>query len=272
MNLIEIGLAFVEGLALILSPCILPVLPLVLATSVEGGKRRPYGIIIGFVLSFSLFVLASRKLVALLGLDLDLIKNGSLILLVLFGLILLSSKLSAKFSALTQGAANLGNQLASSSSKDGLLSGIVIGSMIGLVWTPCSGPILAAVLVQVIRQQTDVAGYFIILSFAIGAGVPMLIIALTGRKIMQRLGFFTRHAEGVRKAFGVLIILSVIYIASGVDAQTLLSSRQNVPTTGNLALQEDLAQPYPAPEFAGIETWLNSPPLTMQSLKGKVVL
>ena len=271
MNPVEIGLAFLEGVALIVSPCILPVLPLVLAASAEGGRRRPYGIIIGFVLSFSLFALASRYIVTALGVDLDVIKNVSLVLLVLFGLVLLSSKLSEKFSALTQGAANFGNRLASHS-KDGLFSGILIGSLIGLVWTPCSGPILAAVLVQVIRQQSDIAGYFIILSFAIGAGVPMLIIALSGRSIMKKLGFFTRHAEAVRRAFGVLIILSVAYIASGVDAQTWFMDYRPSQQKEAVALEEGLASPYPAPEIADIESWLNSPPLTMQSLKGKVVL
>ncbi|MHB1291692.1 MAG: cytochrome c biogenesis protein DipZ [Sulfuricella sp.] len=272
--IIDIGLAFLEGLALIVSPCILPVLPLVLAASVEGGRRRPYGIIIGFVLAFSLFALASRQIVVALGIDLDIIKNASLVLLALFGLVLLSSKLSDKFSSLTQGAANFGNELASLGGE-GLFSGVLIGALIGLVWTPCAGPILAAVLVQVIRQETDFAGNLIIVSFAIGAGVPMFIIALTGRKVMNKLGFLTRHAEAVRRGFGVLILLSVAYIASGVDAQSLLTTRSTKveqQPAGELVLREGLATPYAAPEFAGIEAWLNSNPLTMQKLKGKVVL
>jgi len=269
---IDIGLAFLEGLALIVSPCILPVLPLVLAASVEGGRRRPYGIIIGFVLAFSVFAILARKIVLALGIDLDVIKNASLVLLAVFGLVLLSSKLSDKFSSLTQGAANFGNQLASRGGE-GLLSGVLIGALIGLVWTPCAGPILAAVLVQVIRQQSDLAGNLIIVSFALGAGVPMLIIALTGRKIMKKLVFVARHAEAVRRGFGVLILLSVVYIASGVDVQSLLATRTETQRpAGELALQDGLSTPYAAPEFAGIEAWLNSPPLTMQGLKGKVVL
>ncbi len=272
MNTVDIGLAFLEGLALIVSPCILPVLPLVLATSATGGRRRPYGIIIGFVLAFSLFAMAARELVSLLGLDLDVVKEASLVLLALMGLVLLSEKLSEKFSALTQGAANLGNELASARGE-GLLGGIVIGALIGLVWTPCAGPILAAVLVQVIRQETDLAGNLVILSFGIGAGIPMLAIALTGRRIMSRLGFFARHAEAVRKGFGVLILLAVGYIASGANIESLFMKTGKPETPrGELVLQEGLDKPYAAPEFAEIERWLNSEPLTMQGLRGKVVL
>ena len=273
MNAIDIGLAFIEGLALIASPCILPVLPLVLAASSDGGRRRPYGIIIGFVAAFTLFALASRKLVLLLGIDLDVIKNVSLVLLALFALVLLSSKLSEKFSTLTQGLADVGNRLAPAGAQGGLFSGIVLGSLIGLVWTPCAGPVLAAVLVQVIRQQSDIASYFTIFAFAIGAGVPMLVIALTGRKLMNKLGFLARHAETIRRIFGVLILLAVTYIASGADMQTWFVSG-NKPATTHVAtgLQDGLPQPYPAPGFTGIEAWPNGQPLTMAQLKGKVVL
>ena len=140
MHLIELGLAFFEGLALIASPCILAVLPLVLSASIEGGRRRPFGIIVGFVLAFTAFALLSRKLVMFLGINLDIIKYGSLVFLALFGSVLLSERLSEKFSALTQHFASAGNSL-SIEAKDGFFSGIVIGAFIGLVWTPCAGPI-----------------------------------------------------------------------------------------------------------------------------------
>ena len=271
---IEPILSFFEGLALIASPCILPVLPLVLSASVDGGRKRPFGIIIGFVLAFTVFALASRKLVAALGIDLDIIKKGSLFFLAFFALVLLSEKLSEKFSALTQRTANIGGSI-STGNQDGLFSGIVIGALIGLIWTPCAGPILAAVLVQVIRQESDLASLFIIVPFAVGAGIPMLIIALTGRSAISKLGFFTRHAESVRKTFGIIILLAVAFIASGIDPQSFFgSSKQPVLSNSQevTGLTDGLDKSYPAPDFTGIQTWLNSKPLTMAELKGKVVL
>ncbi len=274
MNNFEIGLSFLEGLALIASPCILPVLPLVLGASVDGGKRRPFGIIVGFVLAFTAFAMLSRKLVGALHIDLDYIKYGSLIFLALFGVVLLSEKLSAIFSGATQRFANTGSKLAANA-KDGFFSGILIGMFIGLIWTPCAGPILAAVLVQIIRQESDLSALFLVASFALGAGVPMLIISLTGRKIMSKLGFLTSHAEKVRKTFGIIILLAVSFIASGIDPQSLFQGKDSVTTQASAQindLQDALSEPYQAPELKGIEAWINSNQLTMKELKGKVVL
>ena len=269
MHALDIGLAFLEGLALIASPCILPVLPLVLSASAAGGRQRPFGIIVGFVVAFSAFVLAARQIVAALHIDLDIIKYVSLGLLFLLGLVMLSEKLSQKFATLTQGLANTGANL--SGGGEGFIGGIAIGALIGLVWTPCAGPILAAVLVQVIRQQTSLQGIAVTLSFALGAGVPMLLIALMGRTIVARAGFLSKHAEAARKIFGILIMVSVLWLAFAPD----LSAAPGDPAPssgGSLTLEDGLAKPYPAPEFTGIATWLNSPPLTMAGLKGKVVL
>ena len=138
--------------------------------------------------------------------------------------------------------------------------------LIGLVWTPCAGPFLAAVLVQVIRQENDLQALFLIAAFAFGAGVPMLIISLTGRQIISKLGFFTNHGEAVRKIFGVIILLAVGFIASGASVKSIMEEK-TMPIGSQIGLINPLETPYSAPEFAGIEAWLNSEPLTMASLK-----
>jgi cytochrome c biogenesis protein CcdA/thiol-disulfide isomerase/thioredoxin len=275
----EIFWAFLEGIGLILSPCILPVLPLVLSTSIDGGKARPFGIIAGFIVAFSSFVLLSRQLVEAFHVNTDSIRNGSLALLFVLGVVLLFDKLSESFSALTQGAADFGGKFGAGN-EGGFVSGVVIGCLIGLVWTPCAGPILAAVLVQVLRQQTDLQSVFVTVGFALGAGIPMFIIAMTGRSMMKRFGFLTRHTVAVRKIFALLIILSAVYLAFGSNLQSLFQRPEPavvkvsapVETQFVAQLEKPLDNPYPAPPLAGIQAWVNSKPLILSELKGKVVL
>lgn len=279
MHIVEIGLSFIEGLALIASPCILPVLPLVLSTSVDGGHKRPFGIISGFIIAFTIFALLSRELISIFHFNLDYIKYGSLALLILLGITMLSETLFNEFNKITQNLATVGTTL-SSNAGQGYLSGVFIGILIGLVWTPCAGPVLAAALVQIIRQQNNLSAFFLIIAFAVGAGLPMLIIALTGRKIINKLKIFNTHSSIVHKVLGTLILVTAVFIGSNFGSATILASAPTAPeyvanTVLGDKLQNALDTPYQAPEFALNEEWLNTPnnaPLTIKDLKGKVVL
>jgi cytochrome c biogenesis protein CcdA len=272
IDLLNMGLAFIEGLALVASPCILPILPIILSASIEGSRKRPYGIILGFVLSFALFTFFSRQLVLLFGIDLNVVRNVSFGLLIFLGLIMISSYLTEKFNQFTQVFANIGFKASQGDDQAGFGSGVIFGALIGLIWTPCAGPILAAVIVQTILQHSNFSSFLTILAFAIGAAIPMLIIILFGRQLSSKFQFFENKAGLLRKLLGVIIIFAVLFMMYGPDLSTVSASAK--VTANNLGdeLEEGIKSPYKAPDPTGITSWVNSEPLTMEQLKGQVVL
>ncbi len=275
-------LAFIEGFALILSPCILPILPIMLSGTMAGGKKRPLGIILGFALTFALFTLFSRFLVQHAGLNLNIIRDIAFALIILFGIILLSDRLSEKFSQSTQKLANLGANITAGQQPHGFFSGLLFGGLVSLIWTPCAGPILAAALIQIALQKTLLNSFIALFMFSLGSVIPMIIIAFAGKKLIDKLGFLKSHSSLLRKIFGVIIIvvtLALAYVSyfrpdffallSAPKTSVMQENKQDNIHSENLI---NALTPYPAPALAGLSHWLNSPALTLSQLKGKVVL
>lgn len=270
--LLTIILGFLEGFSLIISPCILPILPIILAGSLTGAKKRPLGIIAGFTITFALFAFFSRKLVQYSGIDLNLIRYISYAILLLLGLIMLSNYLTEKFSRLVYRLSGIGFTLSTKNTAQGdFLSGFILGGAVAIVWTPCAGPILAAVIVQTVVQKENIISFFTLLAFALGAGIPMLIIAFYGIQIKKTFNFFKKRSSLFRKLQGLIIIASVGFMIYQENTLTTSTIPQSTIRTASY-LQNGLWRPYPAPEISGITTWINSPPLQLATLKGKVVL
>jgi len=268
----QMGFALIEGFALIISPCILPILPIILAGSITGDKKRPFGIIISFVIIFSLFTFFSRKLIQVTHIDISLIRHIAYFILVLFGIIMLSTYLTEQFNRLTNRLVNVGQTLTvANNSEGGFVSGLLFGGLVAIIWTPCAGPILAAIIVQTVIQQSDYMGFLLLIAFAIGAGIPMLIIALFGRAIMENLNFFKKHTLLFRKMVGIIIILSVFYMIYSERTFYSAYASENTNLSG-IRLENGLTRSYAAPPIQGITAWINSPPLQLEALKGKVVL
>ena len=268
--------ALIEGIGLILSPCILPVLPLVLATSATGGSARPFGIITGFIAAFTAFALFSRALIQQTGIDTEVIRHISLILLLGFGVILLFDALGARFMTLTENLARRGaDAITKRDTGGGFTSGVLIGALIGFVWTPCAGPIMAAAIIQVVQAETNLHAAMITLMFVTGAGIPMLALSLFGRGLAHKLGGLKKHTAALRRGTGVVIIIMAALIWSGADVALLTKAPGNVARfdRASTELLYPLENPYDAPAIADIEKWFNTDtPLQLADLKGKVVL
>lgn len=271
---INIVLAFAEGFGLILSPCILPILPIILSTSVTGSKSRPYGIILGFIISFTVLTLTIRAIVGILHIPPDFLRDFAFVILLLLGIIMMSTYLTELFAKWTGKLANVGTGLKSVDKPEGgFWSGIIFGLLIGIIWTPCAGPIIAAVIVQIAIQTTTWQSMITVITFAIGAGVPMLLIALIGRQLLDNIGFLKKHTVLIRKLLGLVIIITVVLLY--ISTETSISFDNGIKATGktlsNHLIDADTFT-YKAPAIAGITAWINSKPLTMQDLRGKVVL
>jgi cytochrome c biogenesis protein CcdA/thiol-disulfide isomerase/thioredoxin len=283
--LILLAIGFVAGIVTALSPCVLPVLPIVLAGGATG--RRPLAIVAGIVVSFTVFTLFAAWLLDLAGLPDDLLRNVAIALLFLVALSLLVPQvadwLARPLQFLTRRSAG---------DRGG---GFLLGASLGLVFVPCAGPVLAAVTVIAARREVGFDSVLLTLAYAAGAAIPMLAIALAGQRAARMV---RARAETVRRISAVLVGAAAVAIALGVDRdlQTVLpgytealqerfersdaarrelreltGGRDPEPAAGGSSTA-GLDDYGPAPEFRGIVRWLNSEPLTLAGLRGRVVL
>ncbi len=201
-----LGFAFLAGIFTVLSPCILPILPAILSAGTAQGKLRPLGIIVGLVCSFTFFTLTLTAIVHATGLSSNLLRYMAILLIFLFGLVMIFPRLSNWFAQITAPVATLGQHLQGKSST-GFIGGMIFGLALGLLWTPCAGPILAAITTLVATHAINLLTVLMTISYSVGAGIPMFLIAYGGSRIIQSSRFLSQHAEGIRQVFGVLMIL-----------------------------------------------------------------
>jgi len=265
-------LGFLEGFALILSPCILPILPVFIAVSLQGGKKRPLGMLLGFVLFFALIIFFSRQLTTFIGINLDWLRYGGYFILMLLGIMMVTGygmdKLTQWLSSWIK--TDVGAQLMQRS-RPGFFSGIILGGLLAVIWTPCAGPILAAVLVQTVIQKADSASFLILLFFAAGAVLPLFVLALYGQKLVKTFDCFKKYLPWWRKILGLLLLISLVYLiffANSVGRTDKTVTGVRVTNT----LLDGLLRPYQAPAISGITTWINSTPVDIAALRGKVIL
>lgn len=296
--------SFLAGLATIFAPCILPILPIVLSAGVTGGKQRPLGIVVGLVASFTFFTLSLSYLTKHLGLDANLLRNMAILVLLLFGIVLLIPRLLEKFEVIVS---RWLPKHQPNTKKNDFLGGTIIGISLGLVWTPCVGPIVASVITLAATSTVSIASVLITAAYALGTSIPLLLITYGGQRLIKHVKSLSQLAPKLQIVFALIMIVTAGTMLLGLDqviqgsliaqlpgsistglTQQLENSElvqsqlkqlrggivSKVPTRSQIV--EGASQVLPmlgkAPEFIGISSWLNSDPLTMAQLKGKVVL
>jgi cytochrome c biogenesis protein CcdA/thiol-disulfide isomerase/thioredoxin len=280
--LVLIGIGLAAGFITAISPCVLPVLPIIFAGGATGGRRKPFAIVAGLILSFSAFTLFGVWVLRQLGLPQDLLRNVAIGLLFLVAATLLFPRLEEI----------LQRPLLRLTHRPGgdLGGGLLLGASLGLVFVPCAGPVLAAITVVGATQDVGARSVVLTLAYSVGAAVPMLFIAFGGRAGMKAL---RPHAHEIRQVLGVVVGLTALAIAFNVDRhfQTALPGytealqkkveendraqselRKLRGNTREAASNSSLRDFGAAPEFAGVTEWVNSKPLSLQQLRGKVVL
>jgi cytochrome c biogenesis protein CcdA len=199
-------LALLAGIVTIAAPCTLPVLPILLGASVGHTSRlRPAMIALGFVLSFSVVALALSAITRIFDFDPNLLRTGAAILLLGFGLLMIWP---APFEWLSIRVGGLvhGGSAALVPQHQGNFGGLVLGTTLGLVWTPCAGPVLGSILTLVATSRDVAWASALLVVYAIGAALPMLAIAYGGQAATTRVRSIARYSPRLQQAFGAVVI------------------------------------------------------------------
>jgi cytochrome c-type biogenesis protein len=193
--------ALLAGIVTVAAPCTLPMLPILLGASVgQRSTSRPAMIAFGFVTSFSATALLLSAITRVFDFDPNILRNAAAILLLGFGLLMIWPKpfewLSIRFGGLTSGAARHG----------GNIGGFVLGTTLGLVWTPCAGPVLGSILTVVATSKDTAWVSLLLIVYATGAAIPMLVIAYGGQAVTTRVRSIARISPRLQQGFGVVVI------------------------------------------------------------------
>jgi cytochrome c biogenesis protein CcdA/thiol-disulfide isomerase/thioredoxin len=280
--------ALIAGAGTAISPCVLPILPALLSAGATGGRRRPLGIVLGLAVTFTITIVGLAEVVDGVGLGDGAMRTVAVVVLLAFGLLLLLPPLADRVEALSSRLIRFGPK----TRGDGFLTGLGVGAALGFVYAPCAGPILAAVISVSAASGETVA---VAIAYAAGSAIALLAVCLVGRRVLD-------HFRGpwLARVMGVVMVLTALAVATDRDIAFQTAIADDLPgflvnPTGDLERSSAVAKRLDdlrgasrfaatsgdgdglpvlgaAPDFAGVTHWLNSKPLTIADLRGKVVL
>ena len=221
-----IPIAFLSGVLTVFSPCVLPILPIILASGIDGKIWRIRGVIAGLVVSFTIAALLLATVVRAFGIPADTIRNFSVILLVIFGLSMVFPIIWEKAQVFIE---RYWRVKPVQSQSNGFGGGFLTGVSLGIVWTRCIGPVVATVATLAAVNSLSFGTAAIAFAYAIGTGVPLYFIAKGGRTVTNKLGIFKQNSKTIRQIFGVIILTTALFIFSGADRKLQEWTLNNLP-------------------------------------------
>jgi cytochrome c biogenesis protein CcdA/thiol-disulfide isomerase/thioredoxin len=292
-------LAYLGGVLTIVSPCILPVIPFVLARADRPFLRNGLPMLIGMALAFA--VVATLASVAG-GWVVSANQYGriaALTLLAIFGVTLLFPELADRLMRPLVAVGARLSQTADGAADGSILAPLLLGVATGFLWAPCAGPVLGLILTGAALQGASIATTLLLLTYAAGAATSLALALLVGGKVFAVMKRSIGAGEWIRRGLGAAVLVAIVAIALGLDTGFLtnlsvgsttsleqglldkLAPRNNTAMTGGPSMMrakqpaganEPLPSEGPMPSLEGANEWLNSKPLTAEGLKGKVVL
>lgn len=219
LSLASFGFALMAGVLSTLSPCVLPVIPILLGSAMNG-YRRPLALAAGLALSYATLGTLLAWAGTAVALDSELVRRIGALLLGAFGLVLLSSSLQERFAAATSGISNAGNRFLSRLRIEGLAGQFVVGLVLGAIWSPCVGPTLGAAIVLASQGKNLVNSAILMGLFGIGAALPIVVLAFLSRTAMLRTrGTMLQAGKAGKIALGLTMLLVAVLTVSGRDRQ-----------------------------------------------------
>lgn len=212
------GISLAAGSLSTLSPCVLPLIPILLASAVTAHRLGPWALAAGLTLSFTVVGVVLAGAGASLGLDPTTFRTVAAMLLIVFGVLLLSAKLQERFAAATSGLSAAGHGLLARVTLGGLPGQFVLGVLLGIVWSPCVGPTLGAA-VTLASQGEGLAQVTLVMAlFGFGASLPLVLLGLASRGAVARLrGRLLAAGRGGRKLLGTVMLALGAFIVAGID-------------------------------------------------------
>jgi cytochrome c-type biogenesis protein len=203
LSLASLAMVLAAGLASVASPCVLPVVPIVVAGTKEDHKYRPVLIVLGLSASFMLMGAVSSIFGGAVAGAMPLLEKGAGVVVIIFGVLMFFDiSLFKRFTAFSRIQAG----------SRGRWSGLILGLTLGLVWIPCVGPMLSGVLAMVATEGRLSVGLILLAVYSLGFAIPMLLAGYATHSVRQKIRAVNRHPLAIRLVSGLLLIGFGIYI------------------------------------------------------------